>query len=223
MAKSLQAVIELSADPSGVVKGVQAASRELTKLNRAAGVDSMLSGVMGIVDEFSRIASMFEQAAQAIDGHFAPYRAAAQAYSPEAQRAGFEADRAKMESERSIGQAFGPYEAEIKRLEAERIRSKTAEDLKNMDATGFGALLWANVKDGWAAATNEQPNMNEGWRRMMSGDGIGDVIGGAGQYASGFATDMWQQFGTTDLLASTGLLERIANAIEGVDRKVGGN
>lgn len=219
MAKSLQAVIELSADPSGVVKGVQAASRELTKLNRAAGVDSMLSGVMGIVDEFSRIASMFEQAAQAIDSHFAPYRAAAQAYSPEAQRAGFAADRAKMESERSIGQAFGPYEAEIKRLEAERIRSKAAEDLKNMDSTGFGALFWANVKDGWAAATHEQPNMNEGWRRMMSGD----VIGGAGQYASGFATDMWQQFGTTDLLASTSLLERIANAIEGVDRKVGGN
>lgn len=218
MAKSLQAVIELSADPSGVIKGVQAATKELGKLNRAAGVDAMFSGVMGIVDEFSRIAQMFEQAAQAIDSHFAPYRAAAQAYSPEAQRARFETERAQMESERAVGQAFGPYEAEIQRIEAARIRSKAAEDLKNMDQTGVGALWWANVKDSWAAATSEQPNMNEGWRRMMSGD----VIGGAGQYASGFATDMWQQFGATDQLAATGLLERIANAIEGVDRKVGG-
>jgi hypothetical protein len=216
MAKSLQAVIELSADPSGVVKGVQAASRELTKLNRAAGVDSMLSGVMGIVDEFSRIASMFEQAAQAIDSHFAPYRAAAQAYSPEAQRAGFAADRAKMESERSIGQAFGPYEAEIKRLEAERIRSKAAEDLKNMDATGFGALLWANVKDSWSAASNEQSNMNEGYRNLMNGD----VVSGLGQMGMGFFTDYWSSTGATDM--SAGWLERIANAIEGVDRKIGG-
>lgn len=63
--RSMKAVIRAEVDPSGVVRGVQTASRELEKLNRTAARTAMASGITaamqvgrGVIDVTQRAASL---------------------------------------------------------------------------------------------------------------------------------------------------------------------
>lgn len=63
--RSMKAVIRAEVDPSGVVRGVQTATRELEKLNRTAARTALASGVTaamqvgrGVVDVTQRAASL---------------------------------------------------------------------------------------------------------------------------------------------------------------------
>lgn len=119
MSKQLKSTIQLDLDPSGVVKGVAATNRELTKLNRSAsrtaGATSMTAGLQVAEMGFN----LLRTALGALDSRFSELNSAAQKYSAIAQQAAANATMARFEADVRIGQALGPGAAAVSRGQAE--------------------------------------------------------------------------------------------------------
>lgn len=218
MAKSLQAVIELSADPSGVIRGVAAANKELQRLNASAAATAMATQVSAGLNILQQVAGTLSSLYSSLDERLKYFENAALAYSPEAQRAAFQTEEVQRKADRQIGEAFAPTEQARQLLEQQRIKDDTKRTMGRIDEIGTGSLFLSEVGGGIKSGATRS------WDSLL--EGIGNVASGNFKDQQLITTlaggDFIDALGATDALASTGLLERIANAIEGVDRKVGG-
>ena len=131
--KSMKAVIRAEVDPKGVIKGVAATNRELSKLNSktsaiAVGASfnmaqmgfQMLMGAFRIMDR--RMTEMAQMSTR---------------FSPEAQRGVMETQIAKINQEIEMAKAYGLDVASVERAKRQGITERTQIDVA---AAGGGQM-----------------------------------------------------------------------------------
>lgn len=150
--KSMKAVIRAEVDPSGVIKGVAATNRELSKLNSktsaiAVGASfnmaqmgfQMLMGAFRIMDR--RMTEMAQMSTR---------------FSPEAQRGVMETQIAKINQEIEMAKAYGLDVAGVERAKRQGISERTGSDVS---AAGGGQLAFTeSLKQSAESLFNESMN-----------------------------------------------------------------
>ena len=216
MSKSLQAVIELSADPSGVVRGVAAANKELQRLNASAAATAMATQVSAGLNLLQQVAGTLSSLYSSLDERMKYFESATLAYSPDAQRAAFQTEQTQRAADKQIAAAYAPTEQAKQLLEQQRIKDDTKTTLSRMEDIGVGSLVLKEIGGAFTSGVSRT------WDSILQT---------TGQWSQGNFTDQqlittlsggdfMESFGATDSLAQA--LERIANILEGVDRKIGG-
>ena len=129
MASDMKAVITLTADASGVAIGVQKAMKSLEALQdtvrdlRGLAVAGILSNVLkgfadGAMAELKRLEGL------------------GRSYSPEGNRAANQLAVAEQQSDRTLGQAFGPFTAAIDQMKVQAIKDLTDYLVANKEPIG---------------------------------------------------------------------------------------
>jgi hypothetical protein len=150
--KSMKAVIRAEVDPKGVIKGVAATNRELSKLNSktsaiAVGASfnmaqmgfQMLMGAFRILDR--RMTEMAQMSTR---------------FSPEAQRGVMETQIAKINQEIEMAKAYGLDVAGVERAKRQGITQRTQSDVS---AAGGGQLAFTeSLKQSAETMFNEGMN-----------------------------------------------------------------
>lgn len=150
--KSMKAVIRAEVDPKGVIKGVAATNRELSKLNSktsaiAVGASfnmaqmgfQMLMGAFRIMDR--RMTEMAQMSTR---------------FSPEAQRGVMETQIAKINQEIEMAKAYGLDVAGVERTKRQGISERTRGDVS---AAGGGQLAFTeSLKQSAETMFNEGMN-----------------------------------------------------------------
>jgi hypothetical protein len=150
--KSMKAVIRAEVDPKGVIKGVAATNRELSKLNSktsaiAVGASfnmaqmgfQMLMGAFRIMDR--RMTEMAQMSTR---------------FSPEAQRGVMETQIAKINQEIEMAKAYGLDVAGVERAKRQGITQRTQSDVS---AAGGGQLAFTeSLKQSAETMFNEGMN-----------------------------------------------------------------
>jgi hypothetical protein len=150
--KSMKAVIRAEVDPKGVIKGVAATNRELSKLNSktsaiAVGASfnmaqmgfQMLMGAFRIIDR--RMTEMAQMSTR---------------FSPEAQRGVMETQIAKINQEIEMAKAYGLDVAGVERAKRQGITQRTQSDVS---AAGGGQLAFTeSLKQSAETMFNEGMN-----------------------------------------------------------------
>lgn len=125
----MKAVIELSADASGVQSGVQKAMGALN--NMAGGVRGFMGGAGG-----QAISQVFNFARESFDEISARVQEAAHAYSPLAMESAANLQLTQMQSDQRIGQAFGASTATVDAIKAQGIKDVEQTLIDNKDVIG---------------------------------------------------------------------------------------
>lgn len=159
MAESLKAVIQLDADPSGVVRGVAGAQRELAKLNQSAASTAFSTNLLGMFHLAQQGLGYASDIINRINERLDTFAAAANMYSPEAINANVNAQFAHMDWQQRVGTALGPYQAAVENMRAERTRAD-ADRIASAPETYGRALIdrelgMANIEAGTNRLTND--------------------------------------------------------------------
>lgn len=143
MASDLKASVSITADTSGLIKGVNGA---MEKISRISATSSMMAGMMGA----GQILGYAQQLLGIVSDRSQHLSKLAHTFSPEAMTSAANLSQAQLASDQQIGQAMGPAQAGIDRMKQEYLAEETANTLKNAEAIGDGMItlnaLWEQTK-----------------------------------------------------------------------------
>jgi len=143
MASDLKASVSITADTSGLIKGVNGA---MEKISRISATSSMMAGMMGA----GQILGYAQQLLSIVSDRSQNLSKLAHTFSPEAMTSAANLSQAQLASDQKIGQAMGPAQAGIDRMKQEYLAEETANTLKNAEAIGEGMItlnaIWEQTK-----------------------------------------------------------------------------
>jgi hypothetical protein len=143
MASDLKASVSITADTSGLIKGVNGA---MEKISRISATSSMMAGMMGA----GQILGYAQQLLGIVSDRSQHLSKLAHTFSPEAMTSAANLSQAQLASDQKIGQAMGPAQAGIDRMKQEYLAEETANTLKNAEAIGEGMItlnaIWEQTK-----------------------------------------------------------------------------
>jgi hypothetical protein len=144
----MKAVITLTADASGVSVGVSKAMKALDSLQQ--GVSQLRSlAVAGI------LANVFRGLADGAMDELRRLEGLGRSYSPEGNRAANQLAIAQQQSDKTLGQAFGPITAAIDQMKVQAIKDLTDYLVANKEPIGQAMAALAGFTVGLADATAE--------------------------------------------------------------------
>ena len=155
MAESLKAVIQLDADPSGVVRGVAGAQRELAKLNQSAASTAFSTNLLGMFQLAQQGLGYAGQVIDNINQRLDTFAAAANMFSPDAINANVNAQLASIDWQQRVGTVLGPYQGAVENMRAERTRAD-ADRITAAPETYGRALIDREVNRGLMEAGTNQ-------------------------------------------------------------------
>jgi hypothetical protein len=143
MASDLKASVSITADTSGLIKGVNGA---MEKISRISATSSMMAGMMGA----GQILGYAQQLLGIVSDRSQHLSKLAHTFSPEAMTSAANLSQAQLASDQKIGQAMGPAQAGIDRMKQEYLAEETANTLRNAEAIGEGMItlnaIWEQTK-----------------------------------------------------------------------------
>jgi hypothetical protein len=202
MAKnSLKSTLQLDLDPSGVVKGVAATTRELTKLNRTAGrtaaATTLMAGVSIIQSAFGAMRGVIS----GLDNQVQALNQMAFKFSPEAMQAQNQKRIAEMQAEQRIGKSIGLGAAAGAREEQERLEARATRIEANAPQMAGAMAGWESLKSSMKAVVTDvadqflinltDPSSNRTMTQAaFEAVGAGGFYGGEGFQGTGSARGM---------------------------------
>ena len=150
--KSEKVVILAEVDPRGVVSGVNATNRELSKLNRTAKRGALAAGISAGYDAAQAAYGLIMQVVNMIDKRVQQMNAMALKYSPEAMIANANLQATKIQSEVAIGQAIGTGTAKGAQIEQAALQERARNVQANAGALSGGIAAWESMKQSFADA-----------------------------------------------------------------------
>ena len=142
----MKAVITLTADASGVSVGVSKAMKALDSLQQ--GVSQLRSlAVAGI------LANVFRGLADGAMDELRRLEGLGRSYSPEGNRAANQLAIAQQQSDKTLGQAFGPITAAIDQMKVQAIKDLTDYLVANKEPIGQAMAALAGFTIGLADMT----------------------------------------------------------------------
>lgn len=228
MSKQLKSTIQLDLDPSGVVKGVAATNRELTKLNRSAsrtaGMTSITAGIGVIQTAFAAMRGVIN----AIDQRMQSLNEMAFKFSPEAMGARAQQQIATIQAEQQIGKAIGLGAAATANIERERQERMAARVTANAPDIAAAEAFWGSLKSSFVEVKDAvidqflvnlaDPSSN----RTMTGAaldaaGLPQFLAGEG-YSQGYTAGG----SARGMPYDTDMIARQTRALESIEQKLGG-
>jgi hypothetical protein len=228
LSKSLKSTIQLDLDPSGVVKGVAATNRELTKLNRSAsrtaGATSIMAGFSMIQAAFSAIRGIVN----AVNEDVQRLNQLGQRFSPEGMASKAALDIAKFNAEMQTGKAFGVSGAAAANLERENVERRQAREVANAPDLAAGNAFWTSlgntISDTWNAAWTQfkvnlaNPDSDTTFTgAALEAAGLPQFLAGEG-YSQGYTAGG----SARGMPYDPDMMARQTRALESIEQKLGG-
>lgn len=204
MANDLKAVVQISANTDGLIKGVDGALQKIDAMSRNTAT---MAGIMS-AEKLIGLAKQMWQAVQERSEHLGKL---AQAYSPEAMNATAQAAVAQMKADQKIGLAMGESETGIQNMKAENAAKQAERVAANAENIGGGRIMLAAITENIG---NAYDGIVDGVLAGLNGDNNGSVIYGIGE-SFGEAT------GSTDMLADA--LTPVVSWLDEIASKIGGD
>lgn len=194
---TMRAVVQIDADPSGVVKGVAKANKALESLANGGAL-----GTGGIGGMFGGPIAWLKILAEEIGKRSQELHALAVSSSPEAMNAAMMTEEAQSSANRKVGEALGPYVAAIERERAARIESAGARTAAGAQAIGDG-MIFTDALGGTLATARESV--------------VDSALGTLGDFDTpGPITSYMNATGTTDAIADS-----LVPILLSIDRRLG--
>ena len=204
MANDLKAVVQISANTDGLIKGVEGA---LQKIDARSKNTATMAGIMSA----EKLIGLAKQMWSAVNERSEYFGKLAQTYSPEAMQATALAAVAQMKADQKVGLAMGPAEAGIQNMKAENAAKQADRIANNADAIGGGRIQLAAIQEQLSNAYN---GVVDGILQTFSPDNDKELFYSIGE-SFGEAT------GSTDMLADA--LTPVVSWLDEIASKIGGD
>lgn len=204
MANDLKAVVQISANTDGLIKGVDGA---LQKIDAMSKNTATMAGIMSA----EKLIGLAKQMWNAVTERSEQFGKLAQAYSPEAMQATAQAAVAQMKADQTVGLAMGPAEAGIQNMKAENATRQAERIANNADAIGGGRIQLAAIQQ---QLSNAYDGVIDGILQTFSPDNDKELFYSIGE-SFGEAT------GSTDMLADA--LTPVVSFLDDIASKIGGD
>lgn len=204
MANDLKAVVQISANTDGLIKGVDGALQKIDAMSRNTAT---MAGIMSA----EKLIGLAKQMWSAVNERSEYFGKLAQTYSPEAMQATAQAAVAQMKADQRVGVAMGPAEAGIQNMKAENAARQADRIVNNADAIGGGRIQLAAIQEQLSNAYN---GVIDGILQTFSPDNDKELFYSIGE-SFGEAT------GSTDMLADA--LTPVVSWLDEIASKIGGD
>jgi hypothetical protein len=138
MAGDLKAVVEITADTTGLIKGVDGAMK---KLETASGLTAAFTGI----EAATRVIGFAEKLFGEVRGRMNELDRMALTWSPAAISAQMDAEISKLTDEQKIGTKMGPYTAAAIADQMKAEQANADRTAANADQIGQGKLAWQQI------------------------------------------------------------------------------
>ena len=204
MANDLKAVVQISANTDGLIKGVDGA---LQKIDAMSKNTATMAGIMSA----EKLIGLAKQMWSAVNERSEYFGKLAQTYSPEAMQATAQAAVAQMKADQRVGVAMGPAEAGIQNMKAENAARQADRIVNNADAIGGGRIQLAAIQEQLSNAYN---GVIDGILQTFSPDNEKELFYSIGE-------SFGQATGSTDMLADA--LTPVVSWLDEIASKIGGD
>jgi hypothetical protein len=204
VANDLKAVVQISANTDGLIKGVDGALQKIDAMSRNTAT---MAGIMSA----EKLIGLAKQMWSAVNERSEYFGKLAQTYSPEAMQATAQAAVAQMKADQRVGVAMGPAEAGIQNMKAENAARQADRIVNNADAIGGGRIQLAAIQEQLSNAYN---GVIDGILQTFSPDNDKELFYSIGE-SFGEAT------GSTDMLADA--LTPVVSWLDEIASKIGGD
>lgn len=203
MANDLKAVVSVTADTSGLIRGVDGAMQKLNSISRST---SLMAGMTAAQQVFGALQQLWT----AISNRSEELGKLAVQFSPEAMSAAAQRSIAEFQANQKVGQALGPYQAGIEQMKAASATEQAAKVTADAEALGQGMIVIESLK-------TTASELGTGFL-----DGIIKALGGStmDQVSLGTAT-AFERTGATDMIAE--VLTPVVGWVEDIANKIGGD
>jgi hypothetical protein len=204
VANDLKAVVQISANTDGLIKGVDGA---LQKIDAMSKNTATMAGIMSA----EKLIGLAKQMWSAVNERSEYFGKLAQTYSPEAMQATAQAAVAQMKADQRVGVAMGPAEAGIQNMKAENAARQADRIVNNADAIGGGRIQLAAIQEQLSNAYN---GVIDGILQTFSPDNEKELFYSIGE-------SFGQATGSTDMLADA--LTPVVSWLDEIASKIGGD
>jgi len=204
VANDLKAVVQISANTDGLIKGVDGA---LQKIDAMSKNTSTMAGIMSA----EKLIGLAKQMWSAVNERSEYFGKLAQTYSPEAMQATAQAAVAQMKADQQVGVAMGPAEAGIQNMKAENAARQADRMVNNADAIGGGRIQLAAIQE---QLSNAYEGVIDGILQTFSPDNEKELFYSIGE-------SFGQATGSTDMLADA--LTPVVSWLDEIASKIGGD
>lgn len=203
MADDLKAVVSVTADTTGLIRGVDGAMQKLNTMSRNTSIMAGMSVAQQVFGAMQQLWTAISARSEALG-------ALATQFSPEAMAAAAQRSIAEFQANQQIGQALGPYQAGIERMKAQSATEEAAKVVSDAEALGQGMIVIESLK-------TTAGELGTGFI-----DGIIKALGGSAMDAATLGTaTAFERTGATDMIAE--VLTPVAGWVEEIANKIGGD
>lgn len=153
--KSMKAVIRAEVDPSGVVKGVAAANRELQKLNATSAKAALASGISATIDAGEVAFGAIRSAVSALDKRADDLTKITTTFNVDAANAATQSEIEKYARNKRIADALAPGVIQGIKNQDIIANREAANIVANGAAIGQGIANIQGISAGGQAAVNQ--------------------------------------------------------------------
>lgn len=203
MADDLKAVVSVTADTTGLIRGVDGAMQKLNTMSRNTSIMAGMSVAQHVFGALQQLWGAISERSEAL-GKLATQ------FSPEAMTAAAQRSIAELQANMQIGQALGPYQAGIERMKAQSATEQAAKVTADAEALGQGMIVIESLK-------TTAGELGTGFI-----DGIIKALGGSEMDAVSLGTaTAFERTGATEMIAEA--LTPIVGWVEDIATKIGGD
>lgn len=203
MADDLKAVVSVTADTTGLIRGVDGAMQKLNTMSRNTSIMAGMSVAQQVFGAMQQLWTAISARSEALG-------ALATQFSPEAMAAAAQRSIAEFQANQQIGQALGPYQAGIERMKAQSATEEAAKVVSDAEALGQGMIVIESLK-------TTAGELGTGFI-----DGIIKALGGSAMDAATLGTaTAFERTGATDMIAE--VLTPVVGWVEEIANKIGGD
>lgn len=202
MAEQLKAVVSVTADTSGLVRGVEGAMSRLDSIGRNVSLLSGLTIGGSAISAIGRIIATVQERATR-------FEEAALDYSPDAQRAEQRRKQQEEEQRRRIGEMMGPSQIAIAMVKSQFSTQEMRRVAQSQEAIGFGRIYGATLLESIKAGASA---VGESFMRRAADDVSPTEVFGLSSF--------FEATGATDLVAQQ--YGRILPYLDRIVEKMGG-
>lgn len=203
MADDLKAVVSVTADTTGLIRGVDGAMQKLNTMSRNTSIMAGMSVAQQVFGAMQQLWAAISARSEALG-------TLATQFSPEAMAAAAQRSIAEFQANQQIGQALGPYQAGIERMKAQSATEEAAKVVSDAEALGQGMIVIESLK-------TTAGELGTGFI-----DGIIKALGGSAMDAATLGTaTAFDRTGATDMIAE--VLTPVVGWVEEIANKIGGD
>lgn len=181
--RSLKAVIQATLDPSGVVKGVSAASKAIDQLNAAAkkaggGADSMLQAAYKRLNPLKLGISFLKKGWEQFNAELERANQLGRQFSTEGMSAAMRLQMAELEANRRIGKSAALSSAAEANRKAESVKKEADFNERNAASLEATRAFWSSLKGDFNRLTQVPGNVIRAAGMAVAGEVPVDPVPG---------------------------------------------